>query len=98
MKEAIILAGGLGTRLRSAVPDLPKCMAPVKGRPFLSFLIDYFQAQGIAIHTELIPAAVTLGMARLIPDAHGATLEGVGHVASLQAPRQLAELVRGFIL
>ena len=34
--EAIILAGGLGTRLRSAVPDLPKCMAPVNGKPFLS--------------------------------------------------------------
>ncbi len=28
IKEAIILAGGLGTRLRSAVPDLPKCLAP----------------------------------------------------------------------
>lgn len=48
MKEAIILAGGLGTRLRSAVPDLPKCMAPVKGRPFLSFLIDYFLDQGVS--------------------------------------------------
>lgn len=45
--EAIILAGGLGTRLRSAVPDLPKCMAPVNGRPFLSFLIDYLRQQGI---------------------------------------------------
>ena len=45
--EAIILAGGLGTRLRSAVPDLPKCMAPVAGKPFLSFVIDYYYAQGI---------------------------------------------------
>lgn len=45
--EAIILAGGLGTRLRSAVPDLPKCMAPVAGRPFIAYLIDYFSAQGI---------------------------------------------------
>ena len=47
MREAIVLAGGLGTRLRSAVPDLPKCMAPVNGRPFLSYLLDYFQSQGI---------------------------------------------------
>ena len=39
--ECIILAGGLGTRLRSAVPDLPKCMAPVAGKPFLQYLIDY---------------------------------------------------------
>ena len=47
IREAIILAGGLGTRLRSAVPDLPKCMALVAGKPFLSFLIDYFLHQGI---------------------------------------------------
>ena len=45
--EAIILAGGLGTRLRSAVPNLPKCMAPVNGRPFLSYIIDYYSKQGI---------------------------------------------------
>jgi D-glycero-alpha-D-manno-heptose 1-phosphate guanylyltransferase len=45
--EAIILAGGLGTRLRSAVPDLPKCMAPVAGRPFLGFVIDSLRRQGI---------------------------------------------------
>jgi D-glycero-alpha-D-manno-heptose 1-phosphate guanylyltransferase len=47
IKEAIILAGGLGTRLRSAVPDLPKCMAPVKGKPFLSYVIGYYTNQGI---------------------------------------------------
>ncbi|MEP7258895.1 MAG: nucleotidyltransferase family protein [Flavitalea sp.] len=47
IREAIILAGGLGTRLRSAVPDLPKCMAPVAGKPFISYVIDYFAQQGI---------------------------------------------------
>ena len=45
--EVIILAGGLGARLRPAVPDLPKCMAPVAGQPFISFVIDHFQKQGI---------------------------------------------------
>jgi len=45
--EAIILAGGLGTRLRDTVPDLPKCMAPVAGQPFLSHLIRYLLSQGI---------------------------------------------------
>lgn len=45
--EAIILAGGLGTRLRSAVPDLPKCMAPVNGKPFLAYVIDALRRQGI---------------------------------------------------
>lgn len=47
IKEAIILAGGLGTRLRSSVPDLPKCMAPVAGKPFISYVIGYYKKQGI---------------------------------------------------
>ena len=47
MTSAIILAGGLGTRLRSAVPDLPKPMAPVDGRPFLAHQLDHWIAQGV---------------------------------------------------
>lgn len=46
-KEAIILAGGLGTRLRSVVSDLPKCMAPVAGQPFLKHVIRYLLSTGI---------------------------------------------------
>lgn len=45
--SVIILAGGLGTRLRSVVADLPKCMAPVNGKPFLGYVIEYFQQQGV---------------------------------------------------
>ncbi len=45
--EAIILAGGLGTRLRTVVSDIPKPMAPVQGRPFLEYLMDYWIEQGI---------------------------------------------------
>ncbi|MBS1627206.1 MAG: nucleotidyltransferase family protein [Bacteroidetes bacterium] len=45
--QAIILAGGLGTRLRSAVPDLPKCMAPINGKPFIAYVITELQQQGI---------------------------------------------------
>jgi len=45
--EAIVLAGGLGTRLRMAVPDLPKPMAPVGSRPFLEHLLDYWMRQGV---------------------------------------------------
>lgn len=37
--DVIILAGGLGTRLRSVVKDVPKCMAPVGGKPFLWYLL-----------------------------------------------------------
>jgi D-glycero-alpha-D-manno-heptose 1-phosphate guanylyltransferase len=47
MTSAIILAGGLGTRLRDAVPDLPKPMAPVAGRPFLAHQMDHWIGQGI---------------------------------------------------
>lgn len=46
MKEAIVLAGGFGTRLRSVVHDLPKPMAPVDGKPFLAYLLDYLAKQG----------------------------------------------------
>jgi len=47
IKEVIILAGGLGTRLRSLISDMPKCMAPVAGRPFLSYVITHLQKEGI---------------------------------------------------
>jgi D-glycero-alpha-D-manno-heptose 1-phosphate guanylyltransferase len=47
MYEAIILAGGLGTRLREAVPDLPKPMAPIAGRPFLAWQMDYLIRLGV---------------------------------------------------
>lgn len=47
IKEAIILAGGLGTRLREAVPHLPKAMAPVAARPFLSYVVDHLRMQGV---------------------------------------------------
>jgi D-glycero-alpha-D-manno-heptose 1-phosphate guanylyltransferase len=39
--DVIILAGGLGTRLRSMVHDMPKCMAAVEGKPFLYYLFSY---------------------------------------------------------
>lgn len=47
IKEAIILAGGLGTRLRSAVGELPKCMAPVNNIPFIAYLLGWLQQEGI---------------------------------------------------
>ena len=44
---AIILAGGLGTRLRETVPNLPKPMVPIHNRPFLEHQMDYWIEQGI---------------------------------------------------
>jgi NDP-sugar pyrophosphorylase family protein len=46
--EALVLAGGAGTRLRRLVPDLPKPLAPVSGRPFVAHLLDRLRAAGIA--------------------------------------------------
>ncbi len=45
--EVIVLAGGLGTRLRSVVKEIPKCLAPVGGRPFLGYLLDWLKGQGV---------------------------------------------------
>ena len=44
---AAILTGGLGTRLKAAVPDLPKPLAPVRGRPFLSYLLGWLGSEGV---------------------------------------------------
>lgn len=44
--EAIVLAGGFGTRLREVVSDLPKPMAPVAGRPFLEILLTALARKG----------------------------------------------------
>lgn len=45
--EAIILAGGLGTRLRSRLSGIPKPMADIDGRPFLAILLDRLADSGV---------------------------------------------------
>lgn len=45
--EAVILAGGQGTRLKSAVNDRPKPLADINGKPFLSYLMEYWIGQGV---------------------------------------------------
>jgi D-glycero-alpha-D-manno-heptose 1-phosphate guanylyltransferase len=47
LNSAIILAGGLGTRLKSVLPDTPKCLAPINNKPFLGLLINFLKKQGI---------------------------------------------------
>ena len=44
--EAIILAGGKGTRLKSLVSDRPKPLADINGQPFLSILLSFLVRQG----------------------------------------------------
>lgn len=46
-QQAVILCGGLGTRLRPLTDTLPKPMAPVNGRPFLAYLVQQLREQGI---------------------------------------------------
>lgn len=45
--EAIVLAGGFGTRLQGVVSDVPKSMAAINGKPFLEYLLDYLILQGV---------------------------------------------------
>jgi len=71
--EAIILAGGMGTRLRTVVPDLPKPMAPVAGRPFLELLLRSLAAKGFS-HGILS----TGYMAEKISGHFGSCFAGIG--------------------
>jgi D-glycero-alpha-D-manno-heptose 1-phosphate guanylyltransferase len=47
LDTVIILAGGFGTRLKSVLPDIPKCLAPINEKPFIDFLINFLNKQGI---------------------------------------------------
>lgn len=65
--EAIVLAGGFGTRLRSVVSDVPKPLAPVSGRPFLAWLLDRLAREGIArvvLATGYMSSAVESALGR----------------------------------
>jgi D-glycero-alpha-D-manno-heptose 1-phosphate guanylyltransferase len=47
MHKLLLLAGGLGTRLRSEIPDLPKVLAPINGVPFIHYIIKSYQKLGV---------------------------------------------------
>ena len=50
----LVLAGGFGTRLRAAVSEVPKPLAPVMNRPYLAYLIDSWLVQGVTSLTFLL--------------------------------------------
>jgi D-glycero-alpha-D-manno-heptose 1-phosphate guanylyltransferase len=52
--ELLVLAGGFGTRLRAAIADVPKPLAPVGNRPFLDYLIENWLSQGLTALTFLL--------------------------------------------
>lgn len=69
---AVVLAGGLGTRLRSVVADRPKVLADVGGRPFLTYLLDFLARHGFR------RAVICTGyMAGAVRAALGETYRGV---------------------
>lgn len=45
--EAIVLAGGFGTRLRECLDDIPKPLAPIDGTPFINYILDHLYANGV---------------------------------------------------
>lgn len=47
IEEAIILAGGMGTRLKGVIKDMPKPLAPINAKPFLTYIIKNLKVQGI---------------------------------------------------
>ena len=70
--EAVILAGGLGTRLKPLVKDVPKPMAPINGKPFLEYVIRILRDQG----TRTVVLSVGY-LAERIHDHFGDLYQGV---------------------
>jgi len=71
-EEIVVLAGGFGTRLRDVVSDVPKPLAPVRGRPFLAYLLDVFAQQDLR---RVIFATGYMG--EVLPEALGRTWRGM---------------------
>lgn len=70
--EAIVLAGGFGTRLKACIENLPKPLAPIGGKPFLHYLLDYLYANGI--HRVIISTGY---LSECIEEAIGRTYRGM---------------------
>jgi len=92
--SAMILAGGLGTRLKSVVADRPKVLAPVAGRPFLAWLLDQLAVAGLR-HAVICAGYLADQLERAFGHAHGALalswsrearLLGTGGALRLAAP------------
>ncbi|MEL0119678.1 MAG: sugar phosphate nucleotidyltransferase [Opitutae bacterium] len=68
----VLLCGGMGTRLRPALKDLPKPLAPVLGRPFLAYLLDQLLEAGFT------RAVLSTGYKReILSDMIGSELNGI---------------------
>jgi D-glycero-alpha-D-manno-heptose 1-phosphate guanylyltransferase len=81
----VVLAGGLGTRLSGVLPDLPKPMAPVAGRPFVEWVIRYLGQQGIR------DVVISTGFRADAFDSHfaGREIPGVESIRCIAEPSPL---------
>ena len=77
---ALVLAGGLGTRLRESVSDRPKVLAEVLGRPFLAFLLDQLVDAGVR---RIVLCTGYMG--ELVERAFGSEYRGAELAYSLEA-------------
>ena len=77
--EAIVLAGGLGTRLREVVSDVPKPMAPIEDKPFLEYILKYLGKNSV---TRVI---LSVGYKwETIKEHFGNSFEGIELVYSIE--------------
>lgn len=70
--EAVVLAGGFGTRLKGCIDNIPKPLAPVGGKPFLCLLLDYLYANGV--HRTVISTGY---LAEKVEEAIGGRYRGM---------------------
>jgi NDP-sugar pyrophosphorylase family protein len=89
--QAVILAGGLGTRLRSVIGGLPKSLAPIQGRPFLEYQIESLRAACfkrlvlcIGYKHELIQAHFGDGTAYGVQIAYSVEQQALGTAGALR--------------
>ena len=80
--QAVILAGGLGTRLRATIGDIPKPLAEVNGRPFLAYQLDWLKSQGI---TQVV---LCVGYRHELIEAHFGSGGSIGMQISYSIERE----------
>src|ERR1700740_2891873 len=81
--DALILAGGLGSRLAGVLGDIPKVLAPVEGRPFLDYQLDYLMGEGVR------KVVLSLGHRAEVVLAHLAQNKSAVPVETVVEPRPL---------
>jgi len=104
--RVLLLAGGLGTRLRPITDAVPKCLVPIAGRPLLDYWLDRFAEAGLSdirINTHHLPDAVRAYIARVnatgrfhMSETYEPTL--LGSAGTVAANRDLADGARDVLI